>query len=85
MCWFPTSDAQEDGYTLIKTVRQRETESGSWPHCARDGATAYARAETARKRWPLGFQEYAVKPYRTGASGLSGCATRRARRIGARI
>jgi CheY-like chemotaxis protein len=50
----------EDGYTLIKTVRQREARLGcTVPAMA---LTAYARAEDRQKAIAAGFQEYAVKP-----------------------
>jgi CheY-like chemotaxis protein len=50
----------EDGYTLIKNVRQREEGLGrTMPAMA---LTAYARAEDRHKALAAGFQEYAVKP-----------------------
>jgi signal transduction histidine kinase/ActR/RegA family two-component response regulator len=50
----------EDGYTLIKKVRQREEGTGrQTPALA---LTAYARAEDKHKALSCGFQEYAVKP-----------------------
>jgi CheY-like chemotaxis protein len=52
----------EDGYTLIKTVRQRETEAGLGHIVPAMALTAYARAEDRQKALAAGFQEYAVKP-----------------------
>jgi CheY-like chemotaxis protein len=50
----------EDGYTLIKNVRQREEPAGRrTPAMA---LTAYARAQEKEKALASGFQQYAVKP-----------------------
>ena len=59
-CSSPTSDAGEDGYTLMKKLRARESERGG--HIPAIALTAYRRQEDRLRALSVGYKYHIPKP-----------------------
>jgi CheY-like chemotaxis protein len=52
---------REDGYTLMRKLRARESERGG--HLPAIALTAYARGEDRRRAFSVGYEIYVPKPF----------------------